>query len=317
MEIILNKHQYQFLKLNNDKNSQPCLKIWFVDFWSGFDNYNNFFTNLLTNNSIRYIVSPDSPEILFYSVFGKSNLTYTCKKILYTGENIRPRWDSHTILNIGFDYLDDSPQIPENKKYFRLPLWYLYINWNDDENAFKIQDPTPVSYKFLEYPNDCKKELFCCVVVSNGGCKVRNDVFFALNQYKKVDSLGSWNNNVGYKIPRNTNIKLDYISKYKFHICCENSSYSGYVTEKLIHAKLAGCVPIYWGDPVISQEFNPRSFINVSDFDTYDNFVNYIKKVDNDDILYNNYLKEPILLPNQLEYVKHRMQKLVDIIINM
>jgi alpha(1,3/1,4) fucosyltransferase len=29
----------------------------------------------------------------------------------------------------------------------------------------------------------------------------------------------------------------------------------GYVTEKLFHAKAAGCVPIYWGAPDVELDF--------------------------------------------------------------
>ena len=54
-------------------------------------------------------------------------------------------------------------------------------------------------------------------------------------------------------------------------------------------------VPIYWGSSEVIQDFNPKSFINSNDFSNFDELVEFIKKVDNDDILYASYFKEPIL----------------------
>src|SRR5262249_55166951 len=53
---------------------------------------------------------------------------------------------------------------------------------------------------------------------------------------------------------------------YKFVIAFENSSLSGYNTEKLTHAIEADCVPIYWGDPEIGRSFNTRRFVNGHDY---------------------------------------------------
>jgi GR25 family glycosyltransferase involved in LPS biosynthesis len=58
--------------------------------------------------------------------------------------------------------------------------------------------------------------------------------------------------------------KVEFYKQYKFALVCENSSDTGYVTEKLLHAKMAGCVPIYWGDPEVHLEFNVDGFINAT-----------------------------------------------------
>lgn len=41
---------------------------------------------------------------------------------------------------------------------------------------------------------------------------------------------------------------------------------------------LAGTIPIYWGNPDISREFNSASFINCHDFPTLDDAAAYVKK---------------------------------------
>lgn len=49
------------------------------------------------------------------------------------------------------------------------------------------------------------------------------------------------------EIPRGK--KMDVIRDYKFCFCIENLEMPGYVTEKIIEALVAGCIPIYKGDP--------------------------------------------------------------------
>ena len=44
-------------------------------------------------------------------------------KIFYTGEPNKNGYDSNSHILLGFDPTDYS------KKSFRLPVWYLYLNW--------------------------------------------------------------------------------------------------------------------------------------------------------------------------------------------
>ena len=48
---------------------------------------------------------------------------------------------------------------------------------------------------------------------------------------------------------------MDYYKHSKFVLAFENSSSPGYCTEKLFHAKVAGAIPIYWGDPLVMNDF--------------------------------------------------------------
>ena len=139
-----------------------------------------------------------------------------------------------------------------------------------------------------------EKTDFCSFVVSNPICAKRNEAFKALNEYKKVDSGGSYLNNTGGPVKD----KLAFESTHKFSICYENTSHNGYTTEKLINAFAARTVPIYWGDPEIGKVFNTKSFINASDYDTVADLVEEIKRIDNDDQLYMSILREPAMLPS-------------------
>jgi hypothetical protein len=151
-----------------------------------------------------------------------------------------------------------------------------------------------------------KKKKFCIFVVSNSNSydvKVRNKFFKKLSKYKKVDSGGSALNNMGMNVPRNDESKGDYsyyefLSEYKFMICFENTSKPNYLTEKLANAYLGGTVPIYWGASKVREWLNPKSFLQLEETATeeeMDRLINKIKEIDNDDKLYDEIYREPLM----------------------
>jgi len=60
--------------------------------------------------------------------------------------------------------------------------------------------------------------------------------------------------------------ELEVISKYKFNFCPENSRFEGYVTEKPIHAMVAGSIPIYLGSPHPDYYLPSDTFIDFGAF---------------------------------------------------
>ena len=83
---------------------------------------------------------------------------------------------------------------------------------------------------------------------------------------------------------------MNIYKNYKFVIAFENSSSLGYVSEKILLPLSAGSIPIYWGAPDVKDYINPECFINVNDFDSFEDCIEYVKKVDNDDELYQKYI---------------------------
>ena len=45
----------------------------------------------------------------------------------------------------------------------------------------------------------------------------------------------------------------------------ENEISSGYLCEKLLHAKIVGNIPLFYGDDSAKIDFNPKSFIHITD----------------------------------------------------
>ena len=118
----------------------------------------------------------------------------------------------------------------------------------------------------------------------------RNKFCLDLSQYKKVDCGGSCLNNIGEKVID----KLEFQKQYKFCIAYENSAHPGYTTEKILNAYQSNCIPIYYGSETIAKDFNKETFINAHDFNSNEELIEYIKRVDTDEELYNSYLNKPI-----------------------
>jgi hypothetical protein len=60
--------------------------------------------------------------------------------------------------------------------------------------------------------------------------------------------------------------KHELLSHYKFAIAYENTSYPGYVTEKVIDAMVAASVPVYLGAPDIALQLPAEAFIDARGF---------------------------------------------------
>lgn len=90
---------------------------------------------------------------------------------------------------------------------------------------------------------------------------------------------------------------IDEYSKFKFVLTMENGFRKGYVTEKIVNAFIAGSIPIYWGDHEYAKQlFNPKSFICIQDYESFEDCIDYIINMSEEQI--NNMLKEPMFKDN-------------------
>jgi len=74
--------------------------------------------------------------------------------------------------------------------------------------------------------------------------------------------------------------KKEIYKRYKFAICYENArNIPGYITEKIFDCFFAGCVPIYWGAPNITNHIPTDTFIDKRNFNTYEELYSYLKNM--------------------------------------
>lgn len=156
---------------------------------------------------------------------------------------------------------------------------------------------------------------FCAFMNSNSnssiyeGVRIREQFFDELSKYKPVHGLGSSKHNKDLpskfqikthpnNIPKFFDDNTEIYKEYKFIISMENSNYPFYITEKIIDVFLSGSIPIYWGNETIFNFFNKDAFIYLPYFNSMEDCIEYIKKIDSDDELYFKIINENAFVNN-------------------
>ncbi|WRE21615.1 fucosyltransferase [Helicobacter pylori] len=275
-------------------SKSPPLKIAVANWW-GDEEIKEFKESVLYFIlSQRYTIAlhqnpNEFSDLVFSNPLGSSRkiLSYqNAKRVFYTGENEVPNFNLFDYA-IGFDELDF------NDRYLRMPLYYDHLHYeaelvNDTTSPYKLQPDSLYALKKpshcfeKNHPNLCAlinneidplKRGFASFVASNANAPKRNAFYDALNSIEPVTGGGSVRNTLGYKVGN----KSEFLSQYKFNLCFENSQGYGYVTEKILDAYFSHTIPIYWGSPSVAKDFNPKSFVNVHDFNNFDEAIDYIR----------------------------------------
>ena len=277
-------------------NLQPGEKrkiyVKYMDFWPAFRLERFDVHRILLE---RYeVIQSEKPDYVIFGEFGGQNYDIenriNCVKLFLSIENRDPNF-GNTDYAIGIHYIDMGD------RYFRKPT--------ETHQLSAIQ----TVYNVTQVKNiDVSKKKFCAWVVSNGGGRERNLFFDKLSQYKVVDSGGSFRNNVGGSVGD----KIEFLSHYKFSICMENSKTQGYISEKLVDCFEAGTIPIYFGDDTILELLNNKSYIHVKNEEEFDEKIELIKKIDNNDTLYQEVIREKIVI-DDTRYARE-LQKYKDFI---
>lgn len=239
------------------------------------------------------VVDQVDPEIVFFSVFGYKFLEYPeALRIFFTGENVHPDFNLCDYA-FGFDWMSFGD------RYYRCPNFLLYSEFNT-----LCQTPIPSQKQINEV---LSRPRFCNFIYSNANAHpYRDELFHLLNGVKKVDSVGLHLNNTG--VFRGspslgttaTQDKISFQRECRFSIAAENSSSPGYTTEKLVHALVAGTIPIYWGDPMVGKQFNSHRFINCHEFSSPAAVVARVAEIEESPVLAAQILSEPIFLEGRI-----------------
>ena len=239
------------------------LRVEFRDFWAGFDPHVNYFAKLFSKMGNVEVVDSDG-DICLYGPFGASHRTFPGCKVFVTGENRRHDFRDADFC-IGFDHVADD-------RYLRSPLWAWYRRTEE------------LRYPYGENITEEKTE-FCAFVVSNPDNPIRNQIFKELSRHRYVHSPGRLFNNdsslSSFGGERSKPV-VEYLRRFDFTIAGENSAFPGYTTEKIVQAFVAGSIPIYWGDPLVDYDFDPRAFINFNDYGTVSGLVQAVLEIAED-----------------------------------
>jgi hypothetical protein len=241
-----------------------------------------------------------SPELAFFSVYGYIEDRYDgATRIVYAGEpgdhlaqggKLAPGAYEQNFFQFGITCAVE--QTSSNHCY--MPAGFLHLNLYNHGVRTLIRKPQETA---------APKEFFCNFIYSNGNSRDRVEFFHKMSHYKHVESCGHVERNndalthaayskEGYLL------KQAFQARCKFSIAMENTYFPGYNTEKITDPFVARSVPIYKGDPKIAETFNPPAFINLDDFKSDEEAIEFIEAVDQDDSLYQAYLDAPPFVGN-------------------
>jgi hypothetical protein len=264
--------------------------IFLNGFWKGFDDKTDgvhigLLEQLFKGTKLekfRLTSNMNEANILIESIFTSQSLVQAKLwkyKIQLSGE-------SRIFSNSNYNIVLSSHYQKENIITFPFGFQFIYTN-NLVEKLINRNVITKVP------------KHFCCWIVSNGQCEIRNKIFSKLSEYKKVHSYGTYLNNMGFtlKFPYWSENYQKFMSNYKFVICFENRKFEKYITEKLINPLISRSIPIYWGTDYVNEIFNTNAFLRLENDSeqAIQNLIIKIKELDSSDEMYLQMLNEPAI----------------------
>lgn len=285
------------------------IKLSINNFWPDFNYQENFFYSILKEIYQDQLILTNNPE--------------DCNLCLVTENYVPKEIDRRKTKIIAFmaepkpvqykdgDYHLSFDPTRHDLKNIRLPLWYIYINFYNLQNQ---KNPIPaVTVDEINYNkwSETKKDKFC-VAPFSAVHKNRVDFYNLLNSYKQTHGFGLPFGNGDND--RNQLRKYNAICTFRFAMAFENTMKLGYVTEKLLQAKTAGCIPIYWGDSYCLSDFNPEAFIYVNNFSSLQECLEYVKYIDSNEHLYQKMKNAPLFkydIVESLNSIKKQLKEMI------
>lgn len=261
------------------------VKINYVGTFPGYDCEHNLIYDILKNRGYDVQIV-DDPDYIICDVFGENRYDY-CKypqvRIMYNAENYIPDFNliDYAICSYPIQFLD---------RCFHLPCCV----WPREHWCALPHKDRNYSREFVE-----SKPYFANFIASHESeYGIRGDFFKKLSEYKRVEAPGSYLNNMpgGETVNWTDGSKTEFQRKCKFTLCFESTAHNGFVTEKIMDAFYADTIPVYYGSPTVTQIFNKDAFINCSDYASFDEVIEKIKELDQDDDKYLDMLRQPILV---------------------
>lgn len=269
------------------------IKVDFRNFWK-LDYQNDvtlkFIRHFFEINNALINIDNKNPDIIFYSVncwvngkpcFPEKDIVDSKGvKVLFTRENLHNHWYPKTYLpNLGkFDFVLGFEDNVE-KNHYKIPYYFVVGKlYNESQTDYQIISKNLVKNLYKKSKN--------ISLVSKNPHKLRLDL---ISKFKHKNIIVDCPGKVGNNMPsiddisftnitsvnKHNNSKINFLSDYFFNICPENSWATGYTTEKLYHAMISGCVPIYWGCDRLDDGFYNREkiFLINKDLSNFDSIV--------------------------------------------
>jgi alpha(1,3/1,4) fucosyltransferase len=236
------------------------LRVAFMNFWDGFDpRCNHFLTLLARRFPVQVIEEPDRAAVVFESYFRPPGVPPPGPPrddqvaIFFSGE-------AHN-LPIGRHHAVISMNLLRTPNHCRYPIWMLNFQpIGEAANCEQQRYGRNVTYDLIQRPlGGDPRPGFACAIFNNKS-HLRYEAMRQLAAYGQVDAYGRHFGRSAYP-------KYDVLVQYRMNVCFENTVQPGYVTEKVVEARAAGCMPLWWGDPTYRLDFHERALVNLYEYD--------------------------------------------------
>ncbi len=263
------------------KKMKSKLKYSLVDFGTvvnGDSFYNRLLSSALDVN-IDYCADYSSADILVIGPYGNDKIRYAegqtkAWRVFMTGENNRPDY-KFSDCSLTFDRFENEG------RNFRLPGWMYELSWFDglpstftpEETEWILNKNRPLQ-KYLDNYESRQRKV---VAVFNTLEHYRVEIFKAFSKLGVAEGVGRPFGNEQNWAGGFYRGKCELISKYLVNLCFENAIYPGYYTEKPIHSRAMGCLPLVYSDSYLSLDFNSDALVNLYNFSSQSEFVEYVR----------------------------------------
>lgn len=183
-----------------------------------------------------------------------------------------------------------------NLTEIRFPCWMQYFDLIRGKDSKTLANPPSVTPL-----KDRKRKAIFIARNGNGGRRMRL-INTLRNKGLQVDCGGKIGFNMHRQVPAGGLAKFEALQQYVFNVCPENSNIPGYVTEKIIQACVAGCIPIYWGHEIESGVINPdRVLMGSTETNPGPAIIQKIKTLLSNEKALEEFFNQPIFLPTAHE----------------
>lgn len=250
-------------------NSSDCdvnprsISIGFIDWYTSFPEHIDFFTDIFKRAGLTVsVVDAEEADMLVAGCYGNRIvddpvLSRDKLVIFVTGENISPSYNIH-------DFSLSTRVNAFCGKNARLPQWFSELALRGGQIIFR-------DYKKQCFKSLPTRDLFVTAIYNNSTPEREEALSGLRNAFgpEKIHVFGSQRTG-----PVN---KLEILSRSVINLCFENSLGNGYVTEKLLHAKMMGCKALYWGDMHYSVDFSKPDIFNCHEDTSFEHAIEWCR----------------------------------------
>lgn len=252
--------------------------ISFYDFWSGFDPMTNpVFGKWISKNKDKIYLG--GSDIVFFSVYGSSNFNVKSKlRVLFSAENF---------FHFSYPTFGGAPVLKqEANKAIDSVCNFSMLHFDFGSNNLRVPNYImdhgydTVKIALDRTPTKKTRDILYCYRINY---PFRNNIALHLMKKFKIESPCN--------CLRNTNEivinKVSFMKDFKLVLAIENCIENQYTTEKLYDCFLSKCVPLYFGNPVVEEDFNKDSIVFMNEL-TFDQLEYEMNKLLTDEEYYNH-----------------------------